>query len=598
MVFPAQDEYYIFSLSPNFMTDLLSEFFLSFGILAILALAGGLLSVRLKQPAVVVLLLIGLLVDPAALGVIQNKETIAIFAEIGATLLLFSIGLEFSLQKIIGSGVRALLVSCGRMFVCFVVGYEAGVLLGLDFISSTVLGACFAFSATAIFVRLISSHGLGASKAVPLLISVTIIEDVTAVAVLAFFASYSTDLASGSSSDLTSMLTSILFSIALMGAIYLLLQRAMGFVVKYFKLDQSNEFILLLSLGLCVALSLFATQIGLSVSIGAFLAGSIIAGLSIRHEVEKLISPFSLAFSSFFFLSVGLLISPSAIMAAWPLALLLAAIFIVVSSVSIALLVYLAGYELEDAVLSGSSMAVMSEFSLIVASQTAHLLPDFPGGFNMVAIAALIVVFSALFSSFMLSSRERIIGFMRHLAGSQRAHVEKVRSYVTSVIGEFEEGGSFLPRTRETFKSLLGNFAIFAVFGLLLFLARRSFPDLNLEIAGYSMHVQTIALFLAFIPLAMVLVNIIRGLRLIADAINSVFVRIHPTNERSGRRIARDFLFMIPVMALILTVPIAIDFLRLPAIFHILDFVPLAAGALLGYDALSAFFQLHSKRLG
>ncbi len=576
------------------MASLLNDFFISFGLLSLFALVGGLLSLRWRQPTVVGLLLVGALIGPNFIGIIHDSEIVQVFAELGAALLLFSIGLEFSLPKIFGSGMRALLVSAGIIFVGFLSGYEAGVfLLGLDYLPSIALGLIFSFSSTAIFVRLMSSNNLLSAPPIPLLVSVLVIEDIFAVAALTFFSSIQTDINSGLLPDMLAILASILFSIAVMGFIYLVFKKIVSKFVTYIHADNSGEFMLLLALGLCVILSVLASMIGLTPSVGAFLAGSIIAGQSIRNDVEKIVAPFSLAFSSFFFLSIGLLISPAALFTLWPSVLALSIIFIAAVFFSVAFFTYIAGFELEDAVLSGAAMAVMGEFSLLLARQAAPVL----GSFDIVSISSLIVLLSTIACSFLLSWRAQIVVLLRRLlTPNAHSRLAAFREYVSAVIDEFEGKGTFLAVSRKTFASLLKNITIFVVIGIALIIARRQFSDLSLSMAGIQIHLPTALLLLALLPLLFALRSVLREFGLLADAISSVFVKIHPGGEKSGRRIARDFLAIIPFLAIILLMPIAIDVLVLPDVFHAAILLPLAAVAMLSWDAISAFLSSFGAR--
>lgn len=576
------------------MASLLNDFSIAFGMLSFFALLGGLLSIRWRQPTVVGLLLVGMIIGPNALGIITDSEIIHVFAELGAALLLFSIGLEFSLPKILGSGMRALLVASGIIFTGFFVGYETGVLLGLGTLAAIALAACFSFSSTAIFVRMLTQRNMLSAAPVPLLISVLVIEDIAAVAALAFFSSIESDIAAGISPDLLSLIASLLFSIALMGFIYLVFNKAVGYVVKLLRADNSGEFMLLLALGLCVVLSFLASQIGLTASVGAFLAGSIIAAQPIRNEVEKMVSPFSLAFSSFFFISIGLLVSPTAMLENAPLVISITTLYIVTMFLAVSFFIYLAGFSVRDSILAGSAMAVMGEFSLIVARQAAPLT----GSFDLVSISAIAVLLSTIVSSFLFSWRAGIANYLKCcFTPASRSHLDNFRDYITAVIGEFEGKGTFLSRTQETFRAFLKSLTIFVALGLLLVVSRRYFADMSVEFAEFNIHVPTAIFIAALIPIASALLNVLKEFSLLADAISAVFVRIHTGGERTGKRIARDFLFTIPFLALIFAMPLLIEILQLPDAFHFAILLPIAAVAMLSWDAFSSFLSFMQHRV-
>lgn len=575
-------------------SDILTQFFSSFALLSLFAMLGGFLSARWRQPTVVGLLVVGAIIGPNILGIVKDTSIIEVFAEMGAALLLFSIGVEFSIQKILGSGMRALLVASGIIFAGFVAGYEAGVVMDFNYITCIALGACLSFSSTAIFVRILTQRGLISSPTVPLLISVLVIEDIVAVAALTFFSTYQEDSALGEQVEIVSLLFSLVLSLVMMGFAYLVLKRMLGHLVKYFEADKSGEFMILLALGLCVSMSMLAVMLGLSASIGAFLAGSIIAGLSIKNEVEKIISPFSLAFSSFFFLSIGLFISPSSLAASLLFVAFLAAMFILVTFLSVAFFTYLAGFELEDAILSGTSMAVMGEFSLLLAREAKGVVSEF----DIVSTSAVIVLATTITSSLLINYRTAITRWLRCcVSPATHEHIGAFRKYVAAVVAEFEGEGSFLARTQATFKSFLRDLTIFAIIGMALLIARRSFRDLSVDAFGYPIHVPTLILAIALVPIALAAINALRELGLLADAISSVFVRFHKGDERAGRRIARDFLFLVPFLVALFTLPIAVDLLKLPDAFHLIEAVPLLACIFISWDAFSTFLSTVRQRM-
>ncbi len=574
---------------------LLSEFFLSFGLLSIFALVGGLLSARWRQPTVVGLLVVGAIIGPNSLGIVRNSEVIKVFSELGAALLLFSIGVEFSLAKISGSGLRSLLVSSGIMFFGFLAGYEAGVLLGLGPIISLALGSCFAFSSTAIFVRTLTQNNLLSQAPIPLLVSVLVIEDIAAVAAITFFSSIKAE-SGPAGAGVLQILLSIAFSLAVLGFVYLLLKRMLGRAVSYLESYKSDEHVVLLALGLCITLALVAGAIGLSPSIGAFLAGSIAAGLPIRHEIERTVSPFSLAFSSFFFLSAGLMISPHALLSMLPVVAALSILFIIIVFLSSAFFTYLAGFELEDAVLAGAAMAVMGEFSLLLATQAAPIA----GNFDIITAISSIVLISTISSAYLLSIRPRITNCLRsRLSPSGHSKLAALREYIKAVLSEFEGGGAFLARAKATFRTLVSNMTSFVIVFVAVFLLRRAFSAAFIDVLGIRLYMPTLIAALAIMLLLPSAFSLLGELRLFADALSAVFVKFHKGGERTGRRIARDFFAITLLLIIILLIPITIDLLSLPNIFHLLVLFPALFVLLVGWDAASSFLGFaHSKASG
>jgi len=126
---------------------------LQFSFFIIFALLGTVLSMRLCQPYVVGLLIFGMLAGPNVFGLINDRSLISTFSELGAILLLFAVGIEFSISKILKSGVRAVIITTFKMGALFFIGYEAALYFGLDLTSSLVVAQCSPSPARQYFSR-------------------------------------------------------------------------------------------------------------------------------------------------------------------------------------------------------------------------------------------------------------------------------------------------------------------------------------------------------------------------------------------------------------------------------------------------------------
>jgi CPA2 family monovalent cation:H+ antiporter-2 len=582
--------------------DLLSEFFSSLGILSIIALIGAFFSARWRQPTVVGLLIIGAIAGPNMLGIIHGTEIVQLLAEFGATLLLFSIGVEFSISKVLGSGLRALFIASVILGALFFIGYECAVLLGLDYLPALVLGACLSFSSTALFVRLLSSHGLMQEPAVPMLISILVIEDIVAVGAMAFFSaipaeSIQADGAAAAASIVphpTAILMSLLFSLALLGFAYLVLRSLLQHLRGVFLSIKSDENLVLMALGLCVVLSFTASAIGLSPAIGAFLAGSMVASFSIKEEVERIIHPFLLAFSSFFFISIGLMISPAALLQFGPAILFICVAFILSAFFVVGTVTYLCGFKLEQAILAGASMAALGEFSLLLAQSAAPLVKDI----DLVSALSMVVLISTLASSLLLSRRHLLERWARSSFGTElQFKLGAARHYIDAVLGEFEGSGAFLSQAKSVFAILRGNLTLFVLIVLVMLLSRHFLAQHIIEWGGFSIDLPTAILLVALLFIAPALLQLARELRLLADAFRMVFVRTHShAPDQEGRHMARTFQLVVMCALLLLVLPLVIDLLRLPNWAHLTVFIPLGALVLLLWDMLSHLAGLLSKR--
>lgn len=160
---------------------------LEFSAVVLIAMLAGLIGARLKWPPVILLIIAGALIGPNTTGIIKTSGSIDFFAEIGAVLLLFAIGVEFNLARLIDSGVRAAIIGFLEMGAIFVFMYEVAIIFGFEPINALVVASVFLFSSTAIMMKMLKQMGLNLRREVPVLFSVLIVQDLMAIFVITFF---------------------------------------------------------------------------------------------------------------------------------------------------------------------------------------------------------------------------------------------------------------------------------------------------------------------------------------------------------------------------------------------------------------------------
>ncbi|MFH0927469.1 MAG: cation:proton antiporter [Candidatus Micrarchaeota archaeon] len=562
------------------MSEFIYQFFLSVGLLSIISLLGGIFSARLRQPAVMGLIFVGVLVGPNVLGIVSDNQIMDLLAELGATLLLFSIGVEFSIPKVLSQGLRALAASTIIMGALFIAGYEASVFMGLDFLAALAIGASFSFSSTAIFIRLMQSHGLLNAPQIPFLISVLVFEDIVAVFAMAFFSGIGPGVANG---ELAPIAISLLSSIAIMGFAYFALSRITTRLFAIFSHSLSDEHIMLLSLGLALTMAFFSTAIGLSAAVGAFIAGSILANLPIKKRIQAIISPLILAFSSYFFISIGLFVSPVQLFASLPLIIILCALFIVVSFIATSVSAYLMGFRGSDAVVAGASMVVMGEFSLLVAQQIAPQIK----GFDLLSTVAAIVFATTFFSSILLAKRRMLsLVLSRLMPRPAIAAGSGLRGYISSVISKIESNSASTMKAKASLISIAQYGTISTVIiSSAIFVRSYMLSHLGNGIFSQILAVLPLISLIAIIPLAF---KIIIELKKLADALTSIFMpegirRANGTVAKAAAYTALIVLFL----ALFISIPAAVQMMQLPKILGMLNIIPLLAMLLVLYNGLS-----------
>ena len=228
----------------------------------------------IKQPIVVGYLIAGLIVGPhVPIPLLADPKRIHILSELGVILLMFALGLEFSIRKLIRLGPTAGFVTALQVGLMVWTGYVIGHAMGWTELESIFIGAALSISSTTIVAKAFGEQANISQHLRDLVFGVLLAEDLTAVMLLAIL----TGLASGAGLSAHMMLVTVgklsLFLVALVGGGLLIVPRAVRLVVRL----QRPETTLIASIGICFALSILAEHAGYSVALGAFLAGSMVA---------------------------------------------------------------------------------------------------------------------------------------------------------------------------------------------------------------------------------------------------------------------------------------------------------------------------------
>ncbi|MGM9816280.1 MAG: cation:proton antiporter [Lepagella sp.] len=346
---------------------------------------------RLKQPVVLGYILAGFLASPAFsyLPSIGNEENIEFWAELGIVILMFTIGLEFSFRKLLKSGssaiFTALIVITGMTFAGFGVGY----ILGLNMINRIFLGGMISMSSTTIIMKALSDLGMRHRKFASLVLAVLIIEDLFAVLMLVLLSSMAVGDVEGGE---------LLFSIGKL-VFFLIIWFVVGVYLLPTLLTRSrrhlnDESLLVVSMGLCFAMSVFSVACGFSLELGAFVMGSILAGTVMAERIEKVVTPIKNLFGAVFFISVGMMVDPAVLVEYWGEILLLAGVVIVGMIIFGTLGMLVTGQNLRVAIESGFTLTQIGEFSFIIASLGMSLGVLEPSLYPIIVAVSVVTIFT------------------------------------------------------------------------------------------------------------------------------------------------------------------------------------------------------------
>ncbi|HEY7861065.1 MAG TPA: cation:proton antiporter, partial [Gemmatimonadaceae bacterium] len=312
---------------------------------------------RLKQPVVFGYLMAGLLVGPhVPVPLAADPTIVRTLSELGVILLMFALGLEFSVRRVLQIGVTAGLSALAETSVMMGLGYLIGRTLGWTIIESVFTGGIVAISSTTIISKAFVEQNVR-GRVTEIVFGILIFEDLIAIILVAIL----TAVAAGgglSPADIGLVIVRLAtFLIALLSIGILLVPRFMRIVVRL----GSDETTLVAAIGICFACAFLALSFGYSVALGAFIAGSLVSESGEEKAVERLVHPVRDMFVAIFFVSVGMLIDPGVIVAHWGAVLVLAGVVIVGKVIAVSISAFLTGNGLGLAVQSGMSLAQVGE---------------------------------------------------------------------------------------------------------------------------------------------------------------------------------------------------------------------------------------------
>ena len=342
--------------------------------LAVMLLTAGVVTVifrRFKQPLVLGYILAGFLVGPYMpyFFTVVDSVSIETWSEIGIIVLMFGLGLEFNLHKLASVGGTAVITALTEVLGMLVVGYLVGQAMGWSMMDSIFLGGMLSMSSTTIIIKAFDELGVRKESYAELVFGTLVIEDIAGIFMMIILSTVSVSKnISGAALALQLGELVLYLALWLILGIYILptlLRRASDFM--------NDETLLIVSLGICFGMVLLADYLGFSSALGAFLAGSLLAGTVHAERVEHLSSGIKDLFGTVFFLSVGMMIDPSMIIK-YALPILIITVVTIVGKLIISSTgVLLSGQSLRNAVHCGCSLAQIGEFAFIIASLGMNL---------------------------------------------------------------------------------------------------------------------------------------------------------------------------------------------------------------------------------
>jgi len=399
--------------------------------LAVVMIVAGLVTIlfhRFKQPVVLGYIIAGVIIGPHTppYPLIHDEETINTLAELGVVLLMFSLGLEFSLRKLKKVGGPAFIAAFLEILLMAWVGYEIGQFFGWSTMDCIFLGAMLSISSTTIIVKALAELGKSKERFAQLIFGILIIEDILAIAMIALLSGIAmTGGLHVADVGITLGKLGIFLVVSLVVGL-LAVPRLLGYVARF----KSNEMLLVTVLALCFGFSLLAVKLGYSVALGAFLIGAVIAESREIHRIETLIEPVRDMFSAVFFVAIGLLIEPRMLVAYWLPIVVISAAVVVGKIVTCTFGTFVGGNDSRTSLRVGMGLAQIGEFSFIIAALglTLNVTSKF-----LYPIAVAVSAITTLLTPYLIKSADGMVNRFDRLAPRS---VSNILTLYTNWVGQ------------------------------------------------------------------------------------------------------------------------------------------------------------------
>lgn len=276
-----------------------------FTIIMIAASIMAMVSYKLKQPMVIGYIIAGMIIGPFTppFSLISNFDVLNLFAEIGVILLLFVVGMEFPIEKLKKIGKKALVIAFSEGLGTFTIGYIVCQALNYSVADSLFLALAISVTSTVIVMRILEELGMFKEEATIMILGVAVIEDIIIISMLAILQSVS----SGGEVLGMELIISVITVLAFIGGVLFIGSKTIPRLVNLIGKSNQHDVIVVAILGVAFGLSYIAHEIGISVAIGAFFAGVLIAESKVHAVTQVLTTPLKDMFGALFFVSVGAL---------------------------------------------------------------------------------------------------------------------------------------------------------------------------------------------------------------------------------------------------------------------------------------------------
>jgi CPA2 family monovalent cation:H+ antiporter-2 len=332
-------------------------------IVLVTAIVGGLLARRLRLPVILGYLAGGVAVGPYGLGFVKETQTVDSLASIGVVLLLFAIGLEFSLKELLRLGKIAVIGGIAQIALTSVVGFGLGRVVGLSITGSVFFGFIISLSSTMVVLKLLMDRGEIDTTHGRIMLGILLVQDLSVVPMMVAMPA----VGGGMSGLWVSLGIALAKAVGFIAVMIALGYWGMPWFMRRVAGQRSRELFLLTIIVLCLAAAFGTYYFGLSAAFGAFAAGLLISQSGFARQAFADILPLRDTFAALFFVSLGMLANLHFIRANPGTIAIVVVVIILVKFVICSLITRLFGYSHKTVLMVGTGLIQIGEFSFILA---------------------------------------------------------------------------------------------------------------------------------------------------------------------------------------------------------------------------------------
>ena len=375
--------------------------FAEIALLLAVAAAAGAAALRLRQPLIVALIFVGILVGPSALGWVRSHDEIDLLAQMGVTLLLFVVGLKLDIGLVRHLGPVALATGIGQLVFTIAGGYGLALLLGMAHVKALYVAVALTFSSTIIIVKLLSDKREIDSLHGRIAMGFLIVQDIAVVAAMMAIGSW------GGGSTPLGTLAAVALRLAIAAALIAVLMR---YVLPPLlaRLARSQELLLLTAIAWGVTLAAAGEMVGFSREVGAFVAGFALASTPYREAISARLTSLRDFLLLFFFIDLGAKLDLSLLGAEIGAAAVMSLFVLVGNPLIVMAIMGAMGYRKRTGFLAGLTVAQISEFSIVFIAMGIALGHIDAGALGLVTLVGLVTI---TLSTYLILHSERLYEF-------------------------------------------------------------------------------------------------------------------------------------------------------------------------------------------